>query len=344
MKIRILFLIIILLITFNITTSAKGIILANNEKIIEIFRSHTKEKIENLINDIDHYEKVIIHLGSKYVFERGSAFFYKTSQENLIYFCDKLSEKNIKVYLWFLDSFGSKNFTTLYEDYKNIIDNNYKNINQLNLKYDGIIIDLEWINLNSNFENNEKYIEIIKYLSNKFVNKEIYSFASIIDNEKENIRRGYDERNILNYLDNIIPMLYVKDGGYFIEDNQLNFYFNKNRIENLKKYYHDNNYIPAVSIEDGIILERNSHLYFIKTTNNFNYEDNVKEIYKKEKYYFKITGFKPINEFIIEKNDGITEKIRTNDRLHYFRLNNANLLKDDNYIWEYFISKEYKPE
>lgn len=202
--------------TFNITASTEGIIIANNNRIIEIFRSPTKEKINTLIDDLDHYEKVILHLGSKYVFEKGSAFYYRTSQENLKYFCEKLSQKNIEVYLWFLDSFGNKGFTDIYNNYKEIIDNNYNHIIQLDLKYEGIVIDLEWINLDTDIDNSTKYLEIIKYLDEKFINKKFYAFASIIDNKAENIKRGYSESELLKHLDNIIPMLYIKDGGFYL--------------------------------------------------------------------------------------------------------------------------------
>jgi len=344
MKLIIPFIILILLFSFNMITSAEGIILANNQEIINIFRSYNKINVKNLIEELDQYEKIILHLGAKYVFEKGNAFYYITSQENLKYFCDKLSEKNIKLYLWFLDSFGSQDFMEIYQDYKNIIDSNYKWIEKLDLKYEGIIIDLEWINLNSKSFNNKKYLEIAKYLNNKFLNKELYAFAPLIDNENENIKRGYNKKEVLKYLDNIIPMLYIKDGGYYLKDKRLSFYLDSNRIEDLKKYYFNNNFIPAISIEDGIILERNNNLYFIKTTNDFKYLDKVKQVYKKEEYYNQITGYKPLQEFSIERNDSIIETIKTNDTLHYYQLKTNNLLDNDIYLWEYFILKGYKPE
>ncbi|HMA60743.1 MAG TPA: hypothetical protein VKN64_10650, partial [Halanaerobiales bacterium] len=85
-------------------------------------------------------------------------------------------------------------------------------------------------------------------------------------------------------------------------------------------------------------------LYFIKTTDDFKYLDKVKQVYKKEKYYYKITGYKPLQEFSIRRNDDIIETIRTKDTLHYFQLKTNNLLDSDSYLWEYFILKGYKPE
>lgn len=344
MKTKILFFLIILLIIFSITASSKGIIIANNNNIIDIFRSRSKEKINVLIKDLISYDKVILHLGSKYVFQKGSAFYYKTSQENLKYFCDSLSKNNIEVYLWFMDSFGSKGFEDIYNDHKNIIDNNYKHIDQLDLKYEGIVIDLEWINLLTDIDNSNRYLQIIKYLTNKFKNKKLYAFAPIIDNTRENIKRGYPESELLQYLDNIIPMLYIKDGGFYLENNQLNFFLNKNRIEDIKNYYYENNYIPAVSIENGIILEKNNNLYFIKTTNTFNYKDKVNIVYEKNKFYYEIKGYKTTENFSIERNDGVYEEIKKNNIIHFFQLNTQNLIQENNYIWEYFISKGYKPE
>jgi len=341
MKIKILLLIIILLFTTNITIFAEGIIIANNYEIINIFREHNKLKVDKLIEEIDSYDKVILHLGAKYVFEKGSAFYYRTSQENLKYFCDRLYNENIEVYLWFLDSFGYDGFIDIYNNYKEIIDNNYSHINQLDLKYEGIVIDLEWINLStdSDIDNSNKYLQIIEYLDKKFKNKKLYAFASIIDNKAENIKRGYPESLLLKHLDNIIPMLYIKDGGFYLKNNELNFLLNETRIENLKLYYKENNYIPAVSIEDGIILEKNNNLYFIKTINTFSYKNKMKLIYKKEKYYYEIKGYKATENFSIRRNDGFIEEIKKDDIVHFFQLNNQNLIQDNNYVWEFFKLK-----
>lgn len=79
---------------------------------------------------------------------------------------------------------------------------------------------------------------------------------SIIDNKSENINRGYNEKEILKYVDNIISMLYIKDGGFYLQEGELKLSLTTNRIEDLRDYYDDNNYRVAVSLEGGIILEK----------------------------------------------------------------------------------------
>ena len=170
---------IILLLTFIIIFSSltlygekaqsQGIILANNQKIIDIFRSKDKDKVDLLLQELEEYDEIIIHLGSKKVFERGSAFFYKTSQKNLKYFANQLDKNNKKLYLWFLDSFGGDSFLNIYSQYQDIIDSNLYYLNKLSLEYEGIVVDLEWINLNTG-DNSKKYLEILKYLKNNFKN------------------------------------------------------------------------------------------------------------------------------------------------------------------------------
>ncbi|MGM0437475.1 MAG: hypothetical protein ACQEQD_04315 [Bacillota bacterium] len=125
---------------------SQGIILADNQKIIDIFRNKDKTKVKQLLQELKKYDEIIIHLGARKVFERGNAFFYKTSQENLRYFINELKKDNKKIYLWFLDSFGGKNFLEIYDQYQGIINTNYSQLEKLDLNYDGIIIDLEWIN------------------------------------------------------------------------------------------------------------------------------------------------------------------------------------------------------
>ncbi|MGM0410975.1 MAG: hypothetical protein ACQEQF_09470, partial [Bacillota bacterium] len=126
---------------------SQGIILADNQKIIDIFRNKDKTKVDSLISDLKNYNKIIIHLGAKKVFERGNAFFYKSSQENLNYFINELKKDDKKVYLWFLDSFGGDSFLEIYNEHEEIIKANYNHLKKMNLNYDGIVIDLEWINL-----------------------------------------------------------------------------------------------------------------------------------------------------------------------------------------------------
>ncbi len=342
MKIKLLSIILILisLTLFSIDTAqTQGIIIADNDKIIDIFKNHQSEATMNLVNNLNEYDRIILHLGAKYVFKRGSAFFYRTSKENLQLFCNQLKTQNKKVYLWFLDSFSGNGFAHIYKEYKEIIDDNYNQIEKLNLNYDGIVIDLEWINLHSK-DNSDEYLEILAYLRDKFKNKEIYSFISIIDNKQENLKRGYNEEKILYYVDNIIPMLYIKDGGFYLQEDRLNLYLNTRRIEDLREYYQQNNYEVTISLQGGIILERNNSLYFIQTNNQFKYTDHIKKDYTQKKKYYTITSYTPKESFELLRDDGLLEVITQNDRLYFLEINKNNLARKEDYIWEYFINKK----
>ena len=320
-------------------TFSQGIILANNSELITIFRDHEDQLTTDLIADLQTYDRVVLHLGAKKVFIRGNAFFYKTSQANLKLFAKKLQKNDQQLYLWFLDSFGGESFLDIYNNYRAIIDANYEVLEELDLDYKGIVIDLEWINLNTN-QNNQKYLEILRYLDKKFANKEIYAFASIIDNREENQSRGYDEEKMLNYLDNIIAMLYVGDGGYYLKGEQMYLYLSMPRIEQLRKYYEQHNYQVAVATVGRIILERNNNLYFIKSATEFDYFEETKRLYNREEKYYTVSGYQPQNEFYLRRNDGVREKITKEDKLHFLRLKQNKLLQEKDYIWEYFLLQQ----
>ncbi|MBM7555674.1 hypothetical protein [Halanaerobacter jeridensis] len=340
-KITIVLLIVITLLSLNAIfnqnkTSSQGIIIADHKKLINIFRDYEPQATRELIKNLQDYEQVILHLGAKRVFIRGNAFFYRTSQDNLKLLAEQLQANEQQLYLWFLDSFGGASFLEIYEDYQTIIDANYEVLQELNLDYEGLVIDLEWINLGTE-ANNQKYLEILSYLDKKFADKELYAFASIIDNPTENKRRGYNETEMLKYLDNIITMLYPGDGGYYLKNGQLHLNLATHRIEDLREYYRQRNYQVAVSLAGRIILERNNNLYFIKSATEFNYSDKTKLLYSKTNKYYDINAYVPQMKFSLQRNDGVTEEIKKSDRLHFINFHQDKLLQEEDYIWEYFL-------
>lgn len=343
MKIKVI-IILLILITISVliqvkTATAKGIIIADDQQILELFRDSDYDQIIELARELKEYDRVILHLGAQKVFSRGHPFFYRTSRDNLKIFAAELQKQNQDFYLWFLDSFGSEMFLDIYDQHQQIIDANYNQLQNLDLNYQGIVIDLEWINLGletNSIDNQAKYLEVLEYLRNKFKNKELYAFMSIVDDEQENLRRGYNQEEILKYLDNIIVMLYLKDAGFYTADNELNLILKDSRIKNLRDYYQTKSYQTAVSLEGGIFLERNENLYFIKTTDNFDYAGQSQLLYSKDKEYYLISGYKPKTEISLKRNDGQLIKINKEDRLHFLKIKADTLLNQGDYIWEYF--------
>lgn len=339
---KIILIIIIFLILWSylsVNIFAKGIIIANNKKIIDIFRSHDQKATLELIEKIDEYDKIIIHMGAEYVFRKGSAFYYKSSQENLKFFCKTLKTRDKKIYLWFLDSFGSNQFNSIYQEHREIIDDNYNFLEKLEIDYDGIVIDLEWINL-PDANNTAKYLDILKYLDFKFTDSYLAAFLPLIDNPSENKNRGYPEKEILNSLDNIITMLYLKDGDFFLKNEKLNLYINSSRTEDLRKYYQSKKYLTALSLQQGIILQRNENLYFIKSSTGYNYKNKSRLFYKKEEKYYNIYGYEIKENFSIIKDDGTEEIISSTDKIHFLELKKEKLINDDDYLWEFFLLNE----
>ncbi|MGM0369924.1 MAG: hypothetical protein ACQEP9_05870 [Bacillota bacterium] len=341
-KMSLLLIIFILVVVSYLGASnaySKTMILADNQQLINIFRRDNQQLVDQLVEDLSGYDQVVLHLGAKQVFRRGNAFFYKTSKTNLINFAEQLEQRDQDLYLWFLDSFGAEGFSEIYQNHQEIIDDNFAELERLDLNYKGIVIDLEWINFND-ADNSEKYIEIVDYLKNKFSDKEIYAFVSLVDNQVENKKRGYYEEKLLKRVNNLIPMLYIGDGGYYLEDGELQLYLNANRVEELRNYYQKQDYEVAVAVVGRIILERNSNLYFIKSAKQFNYNQRVQLDYQREDKYVTVSGYSPKEEFAIERNDGEVEEIKEDDRLHFIQIKEDKLVQTDDYIWEYFLLQE----
>ena len=175
----------VLVLFFLLSTSAfsRGIIIGFDSSVVSIFKHKNAEEIKLLAEDVStKYDKVIIHLGRKYPFTK-SYFSDSTSRTNLKNFCELLSLRNIKVYMWILDSYGSENFDKLYIEHENIIDDATERLNDYKISYNGIVVDMEWINYPEG-KNNDNYINILKYLRKKLGNKELLAFTPIIESNR----------------------------------------------------------------------------------------------------------------------------------------------------------------
>ncbi|BDU51252.1 hypothetical protein [Haliovirga abyssi] len=338
-KIKIVFILFMLITPYIF--SKEGIIVGNDDKILKTFRDGKKEDIIKLADDMSRkYSSVILHLGSRYVFKKGSFFYYKTSRENLQIFSNHLKKNNIKLYLWFFDSYGEEKFNEIYEKYKSIFNENIDALKKLDIEYSGLVVDFERINGASNKfkkRNNEKLIEILKYVRGNLKNKKLYIFASIVDSKIENKNRGYSEDEILKYVDNIIPMLYIKDEGFVIKKGLVYPVMRDERVNQLIKYYKSKKYKIAVSWENGIIIKKGDNLYFIKTA----YRDNIifknlKEIMKVDFEKYRIYYYQAKNNFDIKRNDLVVEKISKGNVLYFIELK-ENIKQDTDFIWEYFL-------
>lgn len=325
---------IILLSLIQTIIYSKGIIIANDSIMLKTFRDENTQYFKNMAEHINkNYDETIIHLGKETAYKKGSLFFYKTSKENLKTLLDNLKTKK---YIWFLDSYGSEEFEYIYQNYETIAKENLKFLENLNIEYDGIAIDLEWINLNSNFQNNKKMIEIVKNLKKIIGKKKLFLFSSIIEDEKENSLRGYDESELSKYA-TLVPMIYIKDFGYYLHENKLKLNFNENRLENLLKYFNSKNYKISYSLESGIILHRNQNLYFIKTINNIDsLYSKTKQIYIDEQKHYKIEKLIVIEDLYIQRNDSLYEKILQNEEIYFLKIN-PEAVENSFWIWEYFI-------
>lgn len=331
-----LIIMIFILVTVTIYSKDNGVIIANDEKILKIFRDSSESEIIEFANEVsESYNKVIMHLGSKTPFQRGSYFFYTTSQRNLKLFSDTLNKNGVLLYVWIFDSFGDQSFNAIYQSYQSYFDEIYSKLNILDVVYEGIVLDLEWINLGGG-NNSEKLIEITKYIKDKIKSKKLFIFASLIEDEPENKKRGYDIKELIKYIDNVIVMLYIKDGGFYLSENNLLAKLNDIRVNSLIDYYEKKKFLVSVSLDCGLIINRNNNFYFIRTIkleDVYNY--NVSLLGESKNNYYNIYSFIANDNISMNRNDLVEEKIDKGEVFYYFE-SNQTLKEKSDFLWEFF--------
>ncbi len=133
-------------LSLNLYGKNNYIVIADDLTMLRLFRDD-KNEIINMAKDIsEKYDGVVLHLGNTVIFDKGGQFYYETSKKNLSEFINTIKNQNKKVYLWFFDTFGSSDFSKLYDKHEEVLKNLRPKLNQYN--FDGIILDLEWINYN----------------------------------------------------------------------------------------------------------------------------------------------------------------------------------------------------
>lgn len=328
---------ILIVLNLNLYGSNNYIIIADDLLMLRLFRDD-KNEIINMAKDISKkYDGVILHLGNTVIFDKGGQFYYETSKKNLSEFINIIKSQNKKVYFWFFDTFGSKDFLSLYGKYPEVIQTIKPELEKYD--FDGIVLDLEWINYNEEgieIRNNSKLEEIIFNLENIF-DKKVYNFASLIESHEENEKRGYDKTNYHKFF----PMLYIKDGGFYSGSfGEPIPFINDNRIEALKDFYKNNFERVVVSLESGIILKKNDNYYFVTNFNNTNKDltgisENLKKIREFNNKYYSIYEMEVIKEFKLQKNDESYENLEKNQVIYIFKTN-KEIISEKDIVWEYF--------
>lgn len=302
------------------TSFSNGIIIADEQKQKAFFDQATKEEIINFADELlANYKQVIIHLGRDFVFRKGNIYSSEKSKQNLKLFCDAISNKKGLVYLWMFDSFGASDFEKLYTKYKPAADENIDTIKTRNIYFDGLVVDAEWINLGEG-NNLHKFTEMITYIKSLTKAKPVFYFASLIDSEVENLKRGYDTEKLEQFGCKPIIMLYIKDGGYKIHRNNLIPEYSNARINSLVKFYFKKKWQIAYSMEDILVYYENEKAHNISIEEFNNHKKNTKSVkLKKQKWY-------SIETYHYEKKDTKLYRVKIN---LYPKIRNY-------FVWEYY--------
>lgn len=322
--------------------SKNYLVLADDSHLRNFFRDD-KAGVIKLAEKIAAENKgVIIHLGNKVLFEQGGDFYYTTSKENLKNFCDIIKNSNKKVYLWFLDSYGNESFLDVYKVYLDCGNKLKNDLISWKINYDGIVLDIEWINESdtiSGVDNSEKYLEILTNLKKVFLEKELMVFVPYIDSKSVNLKRGYNEDKINALGVKTLSMLYVKDGGFNMENGYPEPELTDTRVDDIRKYLYDNNYSAVMSIEKGVIVVRNNKPHFIRNITKTDESIYEKLVFSEEKInkYYTTKVYSANSDFLLKKNDGTNEQILKDEKIFIIEMK-RDVLSDDDFIWEYFKS------
>ncbi len=335
---------ILALLLLSFSSFSKGIIIGKSAIIQNLFHDSDSLSIIKTANNISKkYDKVIIHLGRKDPFAYNGLFNTTVSQNNLRTFSDFLKNKDVKIYFWILDSYGSKSFKKLYKQHEEIIDNFLLSIDTIKIYCDGYVVDMEWINIPYG-KNNKRYLKILKYFKSKIGDKKLFPFISIIEIPEHNSERGFDEKEILKYADNILPMLYVADAGFHIKNTKLQPKLFTDRINSLKNYFNNENYNTVVSMCKGIICVNHNKATFEKTI--YSIKDPIFTKLKKGKTehypYYNIVKYKAKETFSFKNDNDELIKIKKRNYIYFIDIKESIIAKND-FIWEYSYIEIGKP-
>jgi hypothetical protein len=139
-----------------------------------------------------------------------------------------------------LDSHGSEKFREVYDIHKELIRVNLDSLRTLNIPFDGIAVDLEWINLPRG-NNNREFEGLMKQWRESLEKeKKLYYFATLTNDDKENKKRGYNTDKLSRYADSPLTMLYVVESGFSLKKRQLSPNMSENRANTLLQFYKKN--------------------------------------------------------------------------------------------------------
>lgn len=328
------------LLIFSSNSFCKGIVIADEKFQLLRFETVDTMEIVKFADSISmNYTKVILHLGTDYVFNKGNIYFEPIRQKNLQVFSNRLAKNKTKLYLWFLDAYGNDQFQKIYSNHSSIITTVSKKIKELNLLYSGVYIDLEWINDGAKVEraNNSKLVEILKFLENSFSTKEIGFFCSLIDSEKVNHKRGYSFDLIKQTRAYPIVMLYIKDGGFYFENNEIQPYLNDIRLTELKAFYNQHKWETCISLESAWIVKDKNEVISLRL--------NPEEVIRlkkniipenKKKYNFFILNQYTISSDILIKQKNRKDVLLSKTSTVWSMKVNEILIDADNFLWEYY--------
>lgn len=339
--------IFLLTLVFFVSVFSQGIIIGDDDFVLYTFRDSTENEIRMLAQSISlDYDKAILHLGARYPFDRNNFFFFRSSQRNLEIFSHALNEFGVEFYLWIFDSFGGEDFLDLYYNKENLIFNNLDIIEDMDIIYDGLIIDLEWINMElekdfgiNDYYNNRKYIEFIRLLRQELPeDKKLKAFASLIDNHVTSYMRGYNVQMMLEILDEIIPMIYIEDDEFLIRDGRVVPAINNDRIINILEFFDNYPQINiATSVNKGIYVQRNNRFYFIRTINIKDLPRQFELVDEDVYDYFTIQYYKVTECIDFMRNDEAFEPLVEGEYVFYYHPN-QKLIESADYIWNYYLT------
>ncbi len=316
---------------------SKGIVIADEKEQLILFGMEDSTRVIEFANDLaNSYSEVILHLGNEYVFRRGNIFYDSIHQANLKHFSEALKIKNVQLYLWFLDSYGSVSFQKIFLQHRNIIDETRGYLDRLNLTYTGVYIDLEWINKGAMLPNNEQFEAVLTYLEKSFPTKKIGYFCSLIDSEKENDRRGFTWKKLKNHRALPLVMLYIKDGGFYVEKDQVVPYLNENRLSELQAYYAKQKWNVCVSLSSAWIVKTDKDAKSLHV--NSNQLGQIKQkIQPIDKF---LTAYYSIVKCQIQSDIQLTNSsLKSKDELWVLKVF-THWLQPSYFEWEYFSIQE----
>ena len=349
----------IILLSNPKSSFSKGIIISNQADQTELFQKGDSVVLQFAKQIADTYTEAVIYLGNDLISSPGNIYSSPACQHGLFVFCRELQYRGVVVILGMFNSVGGDAFDELYNKHRDLIIQNFKKINALKIGYDGIAVDIQWINKTGKGKmelteqkkevHSKEFKEILTLIRKNLNAKkktylgppQLYYFCSLVESEKENSNRGYNIKELKKIGAQPFLVLNPAESGFVIEKDKLNPSLSETQFLQLKSFYNKMGWKTVVSLAPAYIIRSNSEVKTISTQTfqKIINESGFTNLGEERSKAYSISMVQ-LQDSIVQYQDSIKKERNYWAFIYKFKMN-SRMINQEDFVWEYFSMERW---